>query len=299
MQLVMKKNVKQMIVIYSLVAVPLLLVLIFNYYPIINGFIHIFYRWDGDTIEEYVGLSNIVKMFHDVRLWKSFGVVFIFILANLVKMIPAIVAAVIIHHIIHDGWRYAYRILFIIPMIIPQMVNILLWKYFYEPNVGILNTILHAIGWLDPDKVIQWLSNESLVIPSLILRGFPWIGAFSVLVYLAGLQNIPSSIYESAKMEGANAFQVFWYMELPLIMTQIRIVLVLMIINTIRGWEFVYLFLGESGGPNGVATVPGLYIFREAFSRGYFGYGCAIGFLIFLITLLLTWINNRYVRVDK
>jgi ABC-type sugar transport system permease subunit len=82
-------------------------------------------------------------------------------------------------------------------------------------------------------------------------------------------------------------------------MTQIRINLVLMVMHTIRGWEYIYLFLGEEGGPDGVATVPGLLIFREAFSRGYFGYGCAIGFLLFLITLVLTWINNKYVRVEK
>ena len=72
-----------------------------------------------------------------------------------------------------------------------------------------------------------------------------------------------------------------------------------MVIHTVQGWEFVYLFLQESGGPGGIATVPGLLIFREAFSRGFFGYGCAVGFLLFFITLVLTIINNKYVRVEK
>ena len=72
-----------------------------------------------------------------------------------------------------------------------------------------------------------------------------------------------------------------------------------MIINTIQAWQNVYLYVGVSGGPDGVATVPGLLIFREAFSRGLFGYGCAIGFLIFLVTLLLTFINNKFVRTEK
>ena len=214
-------------------------------------------------------------------------------------MIPAILAAVILHHIINEKAQYIYRVLFIIPMIIPIMVNILIWKYFYEPQAGILNQILRTIGYLAPAQKIAWLSNPNLVIPSIIFMGFPWVSAFSVLIYLAGLQAIPQSIYESAKLDGAHALHIFWYIELPLILTQIRISLVLMMIYTLRNWAFVYLFLGESGGPNGIATVPGLIIFRKAFSEGFFGYGCAVGFLIFLITLGLTYFNNRYVRVSK
>lgn len=72
-----------------------------------------------------------------------------------------------------------------------------------------------------------------------------------------------------------------------------------MIIGTVQSWENIYLFLGVDGGPGGIATVPGLMIFREAFSRGLFGYGCAIGFVIFAVTLVLTLINNRFVRVRK
>ena len=284
---------------YLLVLAPLFMVLLFSYWPIVNGFIHIFYRWDGDTIEEFVGLGNIYRMFNDAALWRSFGVIFIFIIANFIKMIPSLIAAVILHHIISNRWQYVYRICFIIPMIIPAMVGILMWKYFLEPNLGVLNEMLRAIGVLGARESILWLSDASLVIWSLILVGFPWIGAFGVLVYLAGLQNIPKDIYEAANLDGAGPFRVFWSVELPLIMTQIRINLVLTIIGTIQGWEYIYLFLGESGGPNGKATVPGLLIFRESFTHGYFGYGCTIGFLLFLLTLTLTWLNNKYVLVDK
>ena len=120
-----------------------------------------------------------------------------------------------------------------------------------------------------------------------------------MLIYLAGLGNISKDLYEAAEIDGAGPLGIFWNIELPLITTQIRINLVLMMIGTIQGWQNVYLFLGERGGPRGIATVPGLLIFREAFSKGYFGYGCAVGFLLFLITLILTYINNKYVRVEK
>ena len=282
-----------------LVVPAVLLVAVFSYYPIYNGFRHVFYRWDGDTVEEFVGLGNVVRMIGDGDLWRSFGVVVIFILANLVKMIPSIVTAVVVHHVISNRMQYVYRICFVIPMIVPVTVGILLWKYLYEPNAGMLNQLLRGLGLLGPTDTIQWLSDQRLVLPSLIFQGFPWIGVFGVLIYLAGLQNIPKELYESAEIDGAGPLRVFFRIELPLIMTQMRINLVLMIISSIQGWEFVYLFLGESGGPGGVATVPGLLVFREAFSRTFFGYGCAIGFVLFLITLALTWIVNRIARIDR
>ena len=83
--------------VYLLVAIPLLLVLLFSYYPIYNGFIHIFYRWNGDTVEEFIGLGNIIRVLNDTTLLNSFGVVLIFVIANVVKMILPIITAVILH----------------------------------------------------------------------------------------------------------------------------------------------------------------------------------------------------------
>ena len=299
MVVVTRKKLRHYWPVYGLIGIPLGLVLLFNYYPIYNGFVHIFYRWDGDTLEEWIGLGNIVKMFDSADLGRSFIVVMIFILANIVKMIPAIVTAVLIHHVRSNRMQYAYRVAFVIPMIVPGLVFILMWKYFYEPNVGILNVFLRAVGVLGPIARIQWLSDANLIIPSLIFQGFPWVGAFGVLIYLAGLQNISESLYESASLDGAGALKTFWHIELPLIMTQVRINLVLMMIGTISGWEFVYLFLGQDGGTDGVAMVPGLIIFRDSFTKMLFGYGCAIGFLLFVITLTVTWLNSRFVRVEK
>lgn len=285
--------------LYALVLVPLVLVLLFNYYPIFNGFIHIFYHWDGDAVEEFTGLKNLVDIVTDVKVWKSFGVVMIFVVSNLFKMIIPIIAAVVLHHIVNEKANYAYRVMFVVPMVIPAMVGLLIWKYFYEPNQGVLNTILRNLGFLGETDMVLWLSDKSLTLPSLIFAGFPWVGAFGVLIYLAGLQSIPEEVYEAARVDGASALRIFFSIELPLIMTQVRINLILMIINTIQAWQNIYLYVGVSGGPDGVATVPGLLIFRESFSRGLFGYGCAIGFVIFVVTLILTFINNKFVRTEK
>ena len=203
--------------VYLLIAIPLLLVIVFSYYPIYNGMVHIFYRWNGDTVEEFIGMGNLIRVMQDTTLLHSFGVVLIFVVANVIKMILPIITAVILHHVISDRMGYLYRVMFVIPMIIPGMVGILIWKYFYEPNNGILNGLLRMMGFLSPTDSIQWLSDERLIIPSLIFMGFPWVGAFGVLIYLAGLQSIPEDVYEAAEVDGAGPFRIFWQIIVPAI----------------------------------------------------------------------------------
>ena len=250
----------------------------------------------------------------DQVLWSGFGVIFILVLANLVKMIPSIATAVFIHRLESDRWQYLYRVLFVVPMIVPAMVGLLVWKSFFDPTQGILNRILIGSGFLDVlvwiDGLIgwgvfhagtnpSWLGDASLVIPSLIFWGFPWVGTVGVLIYLTGLAGIDESVYEAADIAGASSLQKFFYIEFPLILTQVRINLVLMIIGTLQTYGQILILLGDSGGPRGVALVPGLYMFRSAFVELYAGKACAIGLIVFFFILILTEINNRFVRVDK
>ena len=102
--------------VYLLIAVPLIMVCVFSYFPIYNGFVHIFYRWNGDTVEEFIGLGNIMRVLQDVTLLHSFGVVLIFVIANVFKMIVPILIAVVLHHVISDRMGYLYRVLFVVPM---------------------------------------------------------------------------------------------------------------------------------------------------------------------------------------
>lgn len=250
----------------------------------------------------------------DQTLWAGFAVTFIFVVANIFKMIPAIATAVAIHRLKNERWQYIYRVLFVIPMIIPAMVYLLLWKFFYDPTQGILNRLFEMSGIMNllvhldtffgwgiflPGQVPAWLGDKALVIPSLIFWGFPWVGIVGVLIYLSGLQSIGTDVYEAADLDGVNWFQKFLHIEMPLIATQIRINMIMMIIATLKGYQNILVILGDSGGPQGVCMVPGLYMFRNAFVEGYAGKACAIGLLLFVFILLLTEINNRYVRVEK
>ena len=250
----------------------------------------------------------------DPILWKGFGVISILVVANLLKMAPSIATAVVIHRLRSEAANYWYRVLFVVPMIIPGMVNLLLWKFFFEPK-GIFNAILDKAGilsllvrldrWFGWGGMFQtgadpiWLNDSNLVLPALILWGFPWVGVVGVLIYLAGLQSIGTEVYEAADLDGVGAFQKFLHIEFPLIMTQVRINLVLMVIGTLQLYGFILILFDSGGGPNGKLLVPGLYMFRNAFEEKYAGYACAIGFIIFVFILVLTELNNRFVRVEK
>jgi len=257
----------------------------------------------------------VVRKIGDQMLWMSFRLIFILILANLLKMWPSIFTAVCIHRLKSDRMQYLYRVLFVVPMIIPQMVALLVWKFFYDPNVGALNKIIVATGldnvlvWLDkwvfhlgvfvePFKP-AWLGDPSLIIPALIFWGFPWVGVVGVLIYLAGLQNIGADVYEAAEIDGINWWNKFWRIELPLIMTQVRLNLILMVIGTLQAYGFQLILLGPEGGPRNKGLTPGLYMFYRAFLNQDYGYACALGMILFVIILALTVINQRYVRVEK
>lgn len=257
---------------------------------------------------------STMRVSGDQTLWSGFGVTFILVVANLVKMVPSIVTAVVIHRLRSESWGYAYKVLFVVPMIVPAMVGLLVWKSFYDPAQGILNRLLFGTGLIDAlvwmDGLFgwevfraganpSWLGDAALVIPSLIFWGFPWVGTVGVLIYLTGLAGIDESVYEAADMDGVSWLQKFVYIEFPLLMTQVRINLILMIIGTLQAYGHILVLLGDTGGPKGVALVPGLYMFRTAFTELYAGKACAIGLVIFVFILILTEINNRYVRVEK
>ncbi len=300
--------------IYLFVLPSLIFLLTLSYFPAISAIYHSFFQWDGGSLPKFIGLENYKTAFTDPVLGRAFLVVTILIFANLFKMIPSIVVAVVINRIKSENWQYLYRVLFVVPMIIPTMVWLLVWKYFFDPTFGILNKILHATGgmWVLQqvdsffgwDIFIEginpaWLGQKELIIPALIIWGFPWVGVVGVLIYLAGLSGISRDVYDAGQIDGVGWFRKFWHIEFPLIMTQVRLNLVLMIINTLRGYGLVLVLLGDAGGPGGAGMVPGLYMFRKAFVDQQAGYACAVGLLIFFLILILTLINNKYVRVEK
>jgi raffinose/stachyose/melibiose transport system permease protein len=300
--------------LYLFIIPSLLLVATFSYFPAASAIYHSFFDWQGGDNKQLVGLANFKRAMGDQVLWDSFKTVSILIVFNLFKMIPSILMAVMIHRLKSDRAQYLYRVLLVVPMIVPGLVTLFIWKFFFDPNLGVLNNVLDftgiksllvgldsTFGWgiFYADAPIGWLSQPELILPALFIWGFPWIGTVGVLIYLAGLQSIGQEVYEAAELDGVGPFKKFLYIELPLILTQVRLSLVLLIIGTLQGFGLQLLLLGDAGGPGGRGMVPGLWMYNRAFIAGEFGYACAVGMVLFVFILGLTYINNKYVRVEK
>ncbi len=144
-----------------------------------------------------------------------------------------------------------------------------------------------------------WIGDGKLILPAVILWGFPWIGTIGVLIYLAGLANISQEVYEAAELDGVGFWGKIFKIEVPLIMTQVRINLIFMTIGTLGEYGFFLILLGPTGGPDNAGLTPGLYMFQQAFMNAKMGYACALGLVMSAIILYITVIYQKHLKVDK
>jgi raffinose/stachyose/melibiose transport system permease protein len=188
--------------------------------------------------------------------------------------------------------QYLLRVGFVVPLVVPGVVFILIWGFFYEPTQGLLNrllTDLHLGGLTQ-----AWLGDPNLALYCVMFMGFPWVDGFGLLIYTAGLQAIPGELTEAAAIDGANARQRFWHIEIPLILGQIRLMATLAIINGLQ--NFTQVLILTNGGPGQATTVPGLYLYQAAMFDQRMGYASAIAFVLFVIILLITAANMKFIR---
>jgi raffinose/stachyose/melibiose transport system permease protein len=199
--------------------------------------------------------------------------------------------------------QYLLRVGFVIPLVVPNVVLILLWGFFYDPTDGLLNRLLgdlHLGGltqaWLGDPRIALYsimFSNTASALPGFTV-GFPWVDAFALLIYTAGLQAIPSELPEAAAIDGATMRQRFWHIEIPLILGQIRLIGALALINGLQ--NFTQVLILTQGGPGQATTVPGIYLFQQAIYQQRMGYASAISLILFGIIVILTITNVRFVR---
>ncbi len=290
--------------IYFFILPTLIAIGLFQYWPAASGIFHSFYRWNGADISEFVGLGNFVDLLSTSTFWNSFEVAFTLGVWEVFKMIPAILVAVCIHRCTSMKMQFFYRVLFVVPIVIPGLVVVLIWRsFFFEATNGYLNNFLFSTGIFDllchldnffgwGGLFVQgqnpiWLGDPNLILVACVIWGFPWVGSFAVLIYLAKLQSIDKSVYEAAAIDGAGCFSKFTKIEMPLLMGTIHMTMVFVIIGTIKNAGMILALAGIEGGPGGKATVPVLFMLRKAFIEQKMGYACAVGIVLTVIVMLL------------
>jgi raffinose/stachyose/melibiose transport system permease protein len=197
-----------------------------------------------------------------------------------------------IFHLKSKRMQYIYRVLFVIPVVVPGIVMFMIWSFIYDPNVGVLNTLLKTLGL---EGIIQnWLGDPNVALYALMFVGFPFVVPFNLLIFFAGLQSISESVYESAKLDGITKVRRFFQIEIPLVMGQVKLILILTVIQLLQNVTLPLVM--TNGGPGYSSYVPGLYMYFLAFQNGEFGLGMAVSMIIFVIVLILTWIQMKYIN---
>ncbi len=277
---------------YFLIAPTLLLLLIFNYYPAASGLYHSFTEWQPGVSTTWVGMAQFEKMLDSQYFWIGMKNAVILAVAAFLKLAVPLLVAELIFHIRSGFWQYAVRTLFIVPLVVPSVVGILLWVNIYDPNIGLLNALLEATGLGELTRT--WLGDRSTAMAAIVAIGFPWISPFALLIFYGGLIAIPPELFDAARVDGATWWNRFRRIDIPMIMSQIKLLMILGFIGSVQ--EFQLIFLTTGGGPGNVTYTPALELYYNATRFSNFGLASAMGTFLFLIILGGTIINLRYVR---
>lgn len=260
--------------------------LAFSIGPMIASFILIFMRWDILTPPEWTGLHNLAAMIHDRIFWISLGntAYFAFISVPLYLAASLLVAVALNANI---AGKRIYRTIFFIPSQTPAVANAILWLWIFNPEFGVANAVL---SWFHiPSQ--QWFFDPAEAKPALIILGLWGIGT-SMVIFLAGLQGIPQSLYEAAEVDGATGGQRFWRITLPMLSPVIFLQLILGVINSFQA-GFVYVYIITQGGPDYATMLYILNLYNQGFQYFKMGYASALAWTLFLIVVAFTGIQFR------
>ena len=285
--------------IYLCLLPGVLFLFVFSYYPFFSAFYFSLFKWDGVN-SAYIGIQNFINISHDDRLVPAVKNIVILTTAGVFWALTLpLLGAVCINNFKSSKTARIYLIIFTIPMVIPWVVTVLVWQVLYDPIDGPINRFLYFIGLSQFAKA--WLADYETAIWALTLIGggntgvaFPFVAGMNLLVYLAGLINVPSEVKEAAKLEGATTWQIFYRIELPLIRTQVRINLIMTIITQLQAFQTVILL--TRGGPGYATMVPGFAMYQDAFFFSKMGYASTLGVVLFLIMMLITIVVNKSLK---
>ncbi|WP_349902160.1 carbohydrate ABC transporter permease [Parafrigoribacterium humi] len=253
----------------------------FSYYPALSAIFWSFFHWNPASESTPIGFGNYVTMMNDQIWWTSFrnlGYIFVF---SVVSWAIPLLAAELLISLKSARWQFVLRTLLIIPMAFPAVVTALVWGFFYSPNDGVINQTLKALGLQALAQ--NWTGQESTALLSLLFVGFPFIAGLPFLIFYSSLQNIPSEVLEAAQLDGVGRVTRFLQIDLPLMASQVRLLVFLVIVGTLQ-----YGLVAEvltAGGPNDATMVPILRMINVAFQGGDWGYSAALSTALFFITL--------------
>jgi len=247
-----------------------------------------FTDWDLITEPKFVGAQNFVMMAADSLVWKSLQVTTVYAVVSVPLQIALGLGLALLLNTNIRFLRF-YRTAFYLPSVLSGVAVALLWRWLFSTEFGLFNAMLANIGIRGP----SWLGDPQWALPSLILMSLWGVGA-GTIIYLAGLQGIPTDLYEAAEVDGASSWVRFWNITLPMMTPVLFFTLVTGFIAALQ--VFTQAFIMTSGGPNNATLFYLLYLYRNAFEYFRMGYASALAWVLFIYILVLTLVLQRSSR---
>jgi multiple sugar transport system permease protein len=262
--------------------------LVFSVYPIVFALVLVFLQWDLVTTPTFAGTDNIRLLIHDGRFWRAVANTFVFLSIHVpLQIVSALALALALNRQL--AGRSFWRAAFFLPVVISGAVVAILWSNLYATDVGLINHLLAKVG-ISP---VPWLTDPRTAMPAIaVMVTWKNVG-FYVIIYLAGLQYIPRSCQEAIEIEGATAWQRFWYLTLPSLLPQTILVVTL---STINGFQlFIEPYVMTGGGPLRRTYSVVLYLYNNAFEYQKMGYAATIGVALALIIGIVVLLQRRLI----
>jgi multiple sugar transport system permease protein len=255
--------------------------LIFTIYPVCSSLYYSFTNFNTLKAPVWIGITNYVILFtRDPRFWKSLSNTLYYAIFSVpLGIIAGVLIALLLNQKV-KGMRF-FRTIFYLPTVVSSVASALLWMWILEPNFGLLNTMLAKVGITGPG----WLTDPAWSKNSLILMSL-WSVGGGMLIYLAALQDVPQSLYESATIDGANTFTQFFHITIPMITPTLFFNLIMGVIGGLQ--VFNQAFIMTSGGPSYSTYFLAYHLYNRAFGDYQMGYASAMAWVLLLLTLLLS-----------
>jgi N-acetylglucosamine transport system permease protein len=248
-----------------------------------------FFDFKGLSLKmNFVKFNNFTKMFSDTIFYKSLGIhMYVFFLNTLILFILSISLAVLLSRNVLREKNF-YRVLYFFPSAVPMVIISVMWRSIFNPSIGMLNGLLELVGI--PGKV--WLGDSSLV-KNAVVTVMVWKSlGFYMVLFMAAVMNIPTSLYEAARIDGAGEVRQTFKITIPLIWEVVRTSLVFFIITSCGvGFQVVYIL--TEGGPDRASELLTTYMYQQAFKLNKYGYGATISVAILVVTMVLALIILR------
>jgi ABC-type sugar transport system permease subunit len=264
---------------------------VFFVYPGARAFYLSFFKQVGiGSVPKFVGLGNYLKLFGDAKFVRSVINTSYYAVGSVFVIIPVSLALGLALNIRRLPWREFFRLFFFSPLITSGVVVSIIFGLVFNQPYGLINNyILSPLGL----PKLGWLVNPVLVMPSIILLGLWRFTGVNALYFLAGLQSISPELWEAAAIDGANRWQTFWSVTLPMLRPVLLFVVIIAIIGSYNLFGEPYLLVGAEGGPRNAGLFMTMYLYLNGFRFLKFGYASAIGYALTVIILVLSLIQLR------